>query len=116
MVALFVSFARIVRGDFPVVALVGEGGSLICYTAEGVSSLTGVNPSLDLVKTSPAEGLKVDDPVWVRGSDEEEWTLRYFTKYEDGHFYTWGGGETSHTGIHVLAWKHFATINPYTRG
>ena len=41
--------------------------------------------------------VKVDTPIYVRDSVDDEWTPRYFAKYEDGRVYTWVLGMTSFT-------------------
>ena len=71
--------------------------------------------SWDLIEVSPAEGYKVDDPVWVRDSKEEEWIPRYFAKYENDTFYAWVNGATSFSVNHqndVAPWKFFTKENP----
>ena len=39
--------------------------------------------------------IKVDTPILVRATKDDEWTPRYFAKYENGRVYAWGNGSTS---------------------
>lgn len=48
-----------------------------------------VEPPVDWSKVA------VDTPILVRGTKNDEWTPRYFAKYENGRVYAWGNGSTS---------------------
>ena len=41
--------------------------------------------------------VKVDTPILVRDSEDEEWLKKHFAKYEDGVIYAWNSGRTSWT-------------------
>lgn len=46
----------------------------------------------------PILALRVDDPVWVRESMEDEWEPRHFAGLDDDfRILVWGDGLTSHT-------------------
>ena len=50
--------------------------------------------------------VKVDTPILVRDTEDEEWVKRYFAKYEDG-VYAWSGGATSWTSENITTnWKY----------
>ena len=52
--------------------------------------------------------VKVDTPIYVRRSDDEEWESRHFAKFEDGRVYAWADGTTSFTAPinSAVDWKH----------
>lgn len=53
--------------------------------------------------------VKVDTPILVRGSENEEWNKRYFARYENETIYAWVNGRTSWASIDsddVYAWKY----------
>ena len=53
--------------------------------------------------------VEVDTPILVRDSDNEEWTKRYFARYENGALYAWGDGRASWTAYDnddVYDWKY----------
>ena len=57
--------------------------------------------------------VKVDTPVLVRDSENNEWLKKYFAKYENGHVYVWNLGRTSWTAPHnkcVSAWQYAKLI------
>lgn len=41
--------------------------------------------------------VKVDTPILVRNSESDNWTRRYFAKYDNGEVYAWNSGITSWT-------------------
>lgn len=41
--------------------------------------------------------VEVDTPILVKYSEKEEWTRRYFARFEDGVVYAWDDGRTSWT-------------------
>lgn len=52
--------------------------------------------------------VKVDTPIYVRRSDDEEWESRHFAKFEDGRVYAWVDGATSWTAndeCDVISWN-----------
>ena len=51
--------------------------------------------------------VKVDTPILVRNSEDEEWHKRYFAKYDKyGLVYTWKSGRTSWTEEDLAVWSH----------
>lgn len=50
--------------------------------------------------------VQVDTKILVRDFDTEEWTRKYFAKYEDGIVYTWFDGRTSYTEDSVTPWRY----------
>lgn len=53
--------------------------------------------------------VKVDTPILVKDTEEEEWAKRYFAKFADGKVYAWMGGATSWTADNeydVNPWKY----------
>lgn len=48
----------------------------------------------------------VDTKVLVRTQDTEEWNKRYFSKYENGRFYTFNDGKTSFTCKQCTDWEY----------
>ena len=76
-----------------------------------------LNPLLfwDEVKITPPEkplpDLKVDTPVLVRDSDDEEWCPRHFHSFgKDGRIRAWTSGCTRHTAGEVnnhCAWNEW---------
>lgn len=50
----------------------------------------------------------VDTPILVRNSEDDEWTKRYFAKYENGMVLAWNSGKTSWTSIYgyTSAWQY----------
>ena len=65
----------------PVLALVKSLGGEECiaqYTESGSYSMNNAESSLDLIEVQPWDDFKVDDPVLVRDSEEDEWIRRYF--------------------------------------
>lgn len=53
--------------------------------------------------------VKVDTPILVKNTEEEEWVRRYFAKFEDREVYAWWDGATSWTADNeydVNSWKY----------
>ena len=51
--------------------------------------------------------VKVDTPILVRNSEDEEWRKRYFAKYDKyGLVYTWKSGRTSWTEEDLSVWNY----------
>lgn len=53
--------------------------------------------------------VKVDTPIYVRDTEEEEWRKRHFAGFEDGEVSAWNGGLTSWTADdekNVRFWKY----------
>ena len=51
--------------------------------------------------------VKVDTPILVRNSEDEEWHKRYFAKYDKyGLVYTWKSGRTSWTEEDLAVWSY----------
>ena len=48
----------------------------------------------------------VDTPILVKGNGNEEWSKRYFAKYEDGRVYAWCNGRTSWNEASKCAWDY----------
>ena len=52
--------------------------------------------------------VKVDTPILVKPTEENEWRKRYFARFENGEVYAWVNGGTSwtrHNGD-VRAWEY----------
>lgn len=56
--------------------------------------------------------VKVDTPILVKDTEDEEWTKRYFAKFEYGIVYYWGGGTTSWTadGEEDVCYRKYAKL------
>lgn len=50
--------------------------------------------------------VEVDTPILVKYSEKEEWTRRYFARFEDGIVYAWNDGRTSWTTDCMTGWKY----------
>lgn len=53
--------------------------------------------------------VKVDTPIYVKDTEEEEWRKRHFAGFEDGEVSAWNGGLTSWTADdekNVRFWKY----------
>lgn len=53
--------------------------------------------------------VEVDTPVLVRMRDGDNWTRRYFAKYENGKVYAWANGKTSWSNCDLdkpSSWKY----------
>ena len=50
--------------------------------------------------------VKVDTPILVRYTKNEEWSKRYFAKYENGYVHAWIGGGTSWSEENASAWRY----------
>lgn len=99
-------------GNYPVVALLGDGESLFTFTAEGKHFPESGKHYLDLVEHPPAPDWPINHPIWVRDFDFETWHPRHFAKYEDGRVYTWEDGRTSHTTQYTSHWDQGTDVNP----
>lgn len=55
----------------------------------------------------------VDTPIFVRDSENDGWTNRYFAKYENGMVLAWNSGQTSWTSIYgyTSAWQYAKLAN-----
>ena len=53
--------------------------------------------------------VKVDTPILVRNTEEEEWQRRHFARFKNGEVYAWYDGLTSWSTAgedHVNFWKY----------
>lgn len=50
--------------------------------------------------------VEVDTPILVRATKNEEWSKRYFAKYENGYVHAWIGGCTSWSEENASAWRY----------
>lgn len=50
--------------------------------------------------------VEVDTPILVRSTKNEEWSKRYFAKYENGYVHAWIGGCTSWSEENAAAWRY----------
>ena len=50
--------------------------------------------------------VKVDTPILVKNSEDEEWHKRHFAKYKNGNVYAWSDGLTSWTAYDKMVWKY----------
>lgn len=48
----------------------------------------------------------VDTPILVRNDEMDNWTKRYFAKYEHSEVFVWVGGRTSWNETNMLAWNY----------
>ena len=54
----------------------------------------------------------VDTPILVRNDERDNWTKRYFAKYEHSEVFVWAGGRTSWTGnIHLTTMYKYAKLS-----
>ena len=51
--------------------------------------------TLDLVEYDPLAELKLDEPIWVRDTPEDDWNPRHFAFHRGGRVYCWPEGRTS---------------------
>ena len=61
--------------------------------------------------------VKVDTPILVRDTEDEEWVKKHFAKYEDGIVYVWNLGRTSWSAPNnksVSAWQYAKLIEDET--
>lgn len=80
----------------------GKKGDCIPYVKEWLFSKYE-EPEVDWSK------VKVDTPILVKYTEEEEWINRYFAKFADGKVYAWSAGATSWTADDekkVCFWKY----------
>lgn len=89
--------------EYPVIALVERGDgfeSSESYTSNGHFSAHGCEHHLDLIEVKPFEDFKIDEPVLVRNTPDEQWQRRYFAGVtEDGYPTTWPQGATSWSAV-----------------
>lgn len=50
--------------------------------------------------------VEVDTPILVKATKNEEWSRRYFAKYENGYVHAWIGGCTSWSEENASAWRY----------
>lgn len=50
--------------------------------------------------------VEVDTPILVRNDEIDNWTKRYFAKYEHSEVFVWVGGRTSWNETDMLAWNY----------
>lgn len=50
--------------------------------------------------------VEVDTPILVRNNEIDNWTKRYFAKYEHSEVSVWVGGRTSWNETNMLAWNY----------
>lgn len=50
--------------------------------------------------------VEVDTPILVRNDEIDDWTKRYFAKYEHSEVFVWVGGRTSWNETNMLAWNY----------
>ena len=50
--------------------------------------------------------VEVDTPILVRNDERDNWTKRYFAKYEHSEVFVWVGGRTSWNENNMLAWNY----------
>ena len=50
--------------------------------------------------------VEVDTPILVRNDEIDNWTKRYFAKYEHSEVFVWVGGRTSWNETNMLAWNY----------
>ena len=48
----------------------------------------------------------VDTPILVRNDERDNWTKRYFAKYEHSELFVWVGGRTSWNETNMIAWNY----------
>lgn len=50
--------------------------------------------------------VEVDTPILVKATKNDEWSRRYFAKYENGYVHAWIGGCTSWSEENASAWRY----------
>src|SRR5690606_32016401 len=55
----------------------------------------------------PLPDLKVDDPIWVRDHDHEEWRRRHFKCWNDGRVVAYANGGTSWSTNSTTTWNRW---------
>jgi hypothetical protein len=71
------------------------GGELIAAYHPTLKIFDCGESGMDLVEISFWESVRVDTKIFVRHSDNEGWTPRYFSHYADGMIYAFVSGATS---------------------
>lgn len=71
----------------PVIALVksikGSGESVYYYSSHGYFCVEGHADQLDLIEVKPYDDFEIDEPVYVRDSENEKWRRRHFAGVDD---------------------------------
>ena len=81
-----------------------EGTDL--YRAKGANTLVFDERGIENILTPLSEAetdwskVAVDTPIYVREDETDEWSPRYFTKYENGMVFAWDDGMTSFSAEH----------------
>jgi hypothetical protein len=117
--------ARILATDInsatPVIAAIsticGEAEVVFGFGLDGRVSTGEVQSPRDLVEHHPAQDLKTDQAIWVRGSTTQTWKPRHFAKFECGVVYCWPDGSTSHTAdgtqqLTPASWVYWSATRP----
>ena len=104
------------EGDYPVIGLV-HNTNIVIYTEIGMHYRSGNPDKYDLFEYNPADDLKVDQPIWVRDTNDREWVPRHFKGVApNGNVQCWTDGRTSHTTSTDCAdhmeWMHWSATNP----
>ena len=62
----------------------------------------------------PRPDLKLDDPIWVRDRDTDNWQPRHFAKWEGRKVVAWDEGRTSHScaKFERLEWQQYRLTDP----
>lgn len=81
-------------------------GEILSHKEDGTSGVHGMN--WDLVEVSPYEDFKIDEPVVVRDSDQQQWTRAHFAGVSpNGRPMSWCGGTTSWTHkVDPIVWLY----------
>lgn len=90
--------------------------SIYVFLPDGRFSLSAANRH-DLLEYTPADHLRVDQPVWVRNTDAAPWLPRHFSHYSEGFYWAFQDGMTSHsirrTAYNDTPWKQCTDICPF---
>lgn len=69
----------------------------------------------DLIETTPFDGLKIDQPIWVRDRETDSWLARHYAGNFAGKVLAWNDGGTSHSAYaknSTRAWPTFSITKP----
>lgn len=110
--------AQINNKTFPFISILTDHGhdsvsDIESHKPDGSTYISAPDRNDLVAEITPYEDWKIDDPVWVRGSEYEAWKPRHFAGViSNGKPQTWEDGQTSHTTSNKVTWTHITNIDP----
>lgn len=95
-------------GDTPVVVALLDEDHTECVVLYNTDlTCCGYTSALDLVEYSPWKDVAVDTKVFVKDFENEEWTPRHFSHFEQDAVFVFTDGATSFTGSseETVSWR-----------